>query len=54
MRAPAGWMMALVGSWIDASFDAAFVESKDTFAVESRSAVVSRLSGLVQPELVDT
>ena len=46
-------MMALVGSWIAASSDVAFVESKDTFAAESRSAVVSRSSGLVQPELVD-
>ena len=53
MHAPAGWMMVLVGSWIGASSDAAFVESTDTFAAESRSAVVSRLCELVQPGLVD-
>ena len=42
--------MVLVGSWFAASFDGAVDLRRDTFAAESTNAVVSRFSGLVQPE----
>ena len=53
MRPPAGWMIVLVGSCIDDSSAGAWVESKETFAAESSSAVVCRFVGLLQPELED-
>ena len=50
IRAPAGWMIVLVGSWCFASFAGALVVSRDTFAAESTKAVVSKFVGLSQPE----
>ena len=46
-------MMVLVGSCNCASFAEACADNKVTFAAESKSAVVSRLGGLVQPDLVE-
>ena len=50
MRPPAGWMIVFVGSCNVASSADALVESRVTFAAESRRAVVLRFGGLVQPE----
>ena len=51
MRAPAGWMIDFVGSWMSAKFDGAFGCRSDTFAAESTNAVVFRFGGLVQPDI---
>ena len=50
MRAPAGWMIVFVGSWMSASVDGALVFSSDTFAAESTSPVVFKSGGFEQPE----
>ena len=46
-------MMVFVGSCNGASSAKACADSKVTFAAESKRAVVSRLGGLVQPDLVE-
>ena len=51
MRAPAGCIMVLVGSCVFTFHAGALELRRDTFAAESTRAVVSRLAGLVQPEL---
>ena len=53
MRPPAGWMIVLVGSCNVALFAGAAEERRETFAVESTSAVVCRSGGLLQPEWID-
>ena len=50
IRAPAGWMIVLVGNWFSDSFAGALVLRRETFAAESTKAVVSRFVGLSQPE----
>ena len=50
MRAPVGWRMVLVDSWVAAFLVGAAGDSRETLAPESKSAVVVRSMGLVQPE----